>query len=306
MHTLFNRFFELGLDAVHRYEGTINQFLGDGFMALFGAPIAYEDHARRAVLAALGLQHRLGERHADFGLPPGEDLAVRMGLNTGLVVVGSIGDNLRMDYTAVGDTTNLAARLQQSAPPGVILVSQTTGRLVQDQVYLEAIAPLQVKGMATPVAAYKLLGTPATAVAGSAAGGAHPESVCRPRARPGGAARGVGAGRGRSGAGRRDCRGGRRGQVAVPLRVPPELDGETPDVPRRELPLLWAGHPLSARAGHPAAQLRHHRGGQPRDDHRQGASGSAGGGPGSRGGDALSAAPPGGASRHGRPGRAQP
>ena len=159
MHTLFNRFFERGLDAVHRYEGTINQFLGDGFMALFGAPIAYEDHARRAVLAALGLQHRLGERHADFGLPPGEDLAVRMGLNTGLVVVGSIGDNLRMDYTAVGDTTNLAARLQQSAPPGVILISQTTGRLVQDQVYLEAIAPLQVKGMATPVAAYKLLGT---------------------------------------------------------------------------------------------------------------------------------------------------
>ena len=159
MHTLCNRFFALGLDAVHRYEGTINQFLVDGFMALFGAPIAYEDHARRAVLAALGLQHRLGERHADFGLPPGEELAVRMGLHTGLVVVGSIGDNLRMDYTAVGDTTHLAARLQQSAPPGVILLSQTTGRLVQDQVSLEAIAPLQVKGLATPVAAYKLLGT---------------------------------------------------------------------------------------------------------------------------------------------------
>jgi class 3 adenylate cyclase/tetratricopeptide (TPR) repeat protein len=159
MHTLLQRFFALCLDAVHRYEGTINQFLGDGFMALFGAPIAYEDHARRAVLAALGLRHRLGERHADFGLPPGENLAVRMGLNTGLVVVGSIGDNLRMDYTAVGDTTNLAARLQQSAPPGVILLSQSTARLVQDQVSLEAIAPLQVKGLATPVAAYTLLGT---------------------------------------------------------------------------------------------------------------------------------------------------
>jgi class 3 adenylate cyclase len=87
---------------VHRYEGTINQFLGDGFMALFGAPIAYEDHARRAVLAALGMQRRLTERRADLGLPPGEELAVRLGLNTGLVVVGSIGDNLRMDYTAVG------------------------------------------------------------------------------------------------------------------------------------------------------------------------------------------------------------
>jgi class 3 adenylate cyclase len=159
MHTLLHRFFEFGLDAVHRYEGTINQFLGDGFMALFGAPIAYEDHARRAALAALRLQHRLGKRHADFGLPPGENLAVRMGLHTGLVVVGSIGDNLRMDYTAVGDTTNLAARLQQSAPPGGILLSQTTARLVQDQVSLEAIAPLQVKGLATPVAAYTLLGT---------------------------------------------------------------------------------------------------------------------------------------------------
>jgi class 3 adenylate cyclase len=159
MHTLLNRFFALGLEAVHRYEGTVNQFLGDGFMALFGAPIAYEDHARRAVLAALRLQHHLGERQVDFGLPPGEDLAVRMGLNTGLVVVGSIGDTLRMDYTAVGDTTHLAARLQQSAPPGVILLSQSTGRLVQDQVYLEAIAPLQVKGMTTPVAAYTLLET---------------------------------------------------------------------------------------------------------------------------------------------------
>jgi tetratricopeptide (TPR) repeat protein len=83
---------------------------------------------------------------------------VRLGLNTGLVVVGGIGDNLRMDYTAVGDTTNLAARLQQSAPPGVILVSQATGRLVQDQVYLEALAPLQVKGQEAPVTAYKLLG----------------------------------------------------------------------------------------------------------------------------------------------------
>src|SRR5712691_6345832 len=158
MHTLLNRFFEIALDEVHRYEGTINQFLGDGFMALFGAPIAYEDHARRAVLAALGMQRRLTERRADFGLLPGEELAVRLGLNTGLVVVGGIGDNLRMDYTAVGDTTNLAARLQQSAPPGVILVSQTTGRLVQDQVYLEALAPLQVKGQEAPVVAYKLLG----------------------------------------------------------------------------------------------------------------------------------------------------
>src|SRR5919198_1201300 len=109
MHALLNRFFELALAEVHRYDGTINQFLGDGFMALFGAPVAHEDHARRALLAALGLQRSLrgGGSQSLPGFPPGEELSVRMGLNTGLVVVGSIGDNLRIDYTAVGDTTNL-------------------------------------------------------------------------------------------------------------------------------------------------------------------------------------------------------
>ena len=102
MHTLLNHFFELALAAIHRYEGTINQFLGDGFMALFGAPIAHEDHARRAVLAALDIQRALHERRGDDT----SSIQVRLGLNTGLVVVGAIGDNLRMDYTAVGDTTN--------------------------------------------------------------------------------------------------------------------------------------------------------------------------------------------------------
>src|SRR5437879_620002 len=118
MHVMLNRFFELALHEVHRYEGTINQFLGDGFMALFGAPIAHEDHARRAVLAALTLQRTLHDHHAELGEPYGMTCMFRMGLNTGLVVVGSIGNNLRMDYSAVGDTTNLAARLQQRAEPG--------------------------------------------------------------------------------------------------------------------------------------------------------------------------------------------
>src|SRR3989441_7401363 len=135
------------------YEGTVNQFLGDGFMALFGAPVAHEDHARRAVLAALGLQRALrgGGFHSLPGLPSDEALVVRMGLNTGLVVVGSIGDNLRMDHTAVGDTTNLAARLQQVAEPDTILVSETTRRLVQGYIRLEALPAIQVKGKAVPV-----------------------------------------------------------------------------------------------------------------------------------------------------------
>jgi hypothetical protein len=100
MHTLLNRFFEVALNVVHRYEGTINQFLGDGFMALFGAPLAHEDHARRAVLAALALQRTLQEAH--LGEPYGVACAFRMGLNSGLVVVGSIGDNLRRSYWIPG------------------------------------------------------------------------------------------------------------------------------------------------------------------------------------------------------------
>src|SRR4029434_4192775 len=143
MHTLLNRFFELALSEAHQYEGTINQFLGDGFMALFGAPIAHEDHARRAVFAALALQRTLQE--ADLGKPYGEECTFRIGLNSGLVVVWSSGDNLRMDYSAIGDTTNLAARLQQLAEPGDILISESTTRLVQDAVRLEALPPVQVK-----------------------------------------------------------------------------------------------------------------------------------------------------------------
>ena len=126
MHVLVNAFFEAALAEVHRYEGTVNQFLGDGFMALFGAPLAHEDHARRAALAALGLARALRDR--PVAVAPGTEvsLTIRMGLHTGFVVVGAIGDNLRMDYTAVGDTTHLAARLQQVAEPGVILASEAT------------------------------------------------------------------------------------------------------------------------------------------------------------------------------------
>ncbi|OGL03893.1 MAG: hypothetical protein A3E31_03675 [Candidatus Rokubacteria bacterium RIFCSPHIGHO2_12_FULL_73_22] len=118
VHTLINRAFELMLAEIHRYEGTVNQFLGDGLMALFGAPIAHEDHARRAARAALGVQRALAGYRDEVQASRGIDFGVRLGLNTGLVVVGAIGDNLRMDYTAVGDTTNTAARMQQLARPG--------------------------------------------------------------------------------------------------------------------------------------------------------------------------------------------
>jgi class 3 adenylate cyclase/tetratricopeptide (TPR) repeat protein len=158
MHLLLNRFFELALSEVHRYEGTINQFLGDGFMALFGAPIAHEDHARRAALAALGLQKLLAEHRAELGERGDVDLKVRMGINTGWVVVGGIGDQLRRDYTAIGDTTNLAARLQQSAEPGSILVSEDTSRFLQGSARLEPLPVLRVKGKEAPVRTFRLLG----------------------------------------------------------------------------------------------------------------------------------------------------
>jgi len=128
MHTLLNRFFELALAEVHGYEGTINQFLGDGFMALFGAPVAVEDHARRAALAALGIHKGIQQLRTEVGLYDEMALSIRIGMNTGLVVVGRIGDNLRMDYTVIGDTTNLAARMQQMAPNGAIWVTEATYR----------------------------------------------------------------------------------------------------------------------------------------------------------------------------------
>src|SRR5262245_39377401 len=159
MHALLNRFFEAVLIEVHRYEGTVNQFLGDGFMALFGAPLAHEDHARRAALAAVGIRRALGAVREQADLPAGAELAVRMGLNTGAVVVGRIGDNLRMDYTAIGDTTNLAARLQQLAEPGSIVMSEATNRLVEGAVESRFVGEWTIRGKAARQPVYRLDGT---------------------------------------------------------------------------------------------------------------------------------------------------
>ena len=158
MHALLSRFFELALAHVHRYEGTINQFLGYGFMALFGAPIAHEDHARRAVLAALDIRRAAQER--PLALPSGDDVQVtlRMGLHTGFVVVGAIGDNLRMDYTAVGDTSHLAARLQQAAEPGTIVVSDAIARLVEGYALLESRGSMAIRGRTEPMVVHTLVG----------------------------------------------------------------------------------------------------------------------------------------------------
>jgi class 3 adenylate cyclase/tetratricopeptide (TPR) repeat protein len=159
VHQLMNRAFELMLGEVHRYEGTINQFLGDGVMALFGAPIAHEDHAQRAVHAALGMQRVLQGYGAELQRTREITFRVRMGLNTGLVVVASIGDNLRMDYTAVGDTTNLAARMVHLAEPGQVVIAEDTHKVVSGYFVTRPLGAQAVKGKAAPVNAYEVVRT---------------------------------------------------------------------------------------------------------------------------------------------------
>ena len=157
VHRLMHHAFELMLAEVHRYEGTVNQFLGDGIMALFGAPIAHEDHAQRAVHAALGIRKALDGYRDELQRKQGTAFQVRQGLNTGLVVVGSIGTDLRMDYTAVGDTTNVAARLQQIAEPGAIVISAMTDRMVGAYFHVRPLGELALKGKAEPVRAWEVI-----------------------------------------------------------------------------------------------------------------------------------------------------
>src|SRR5438132_10261531 len=157
VHAIMDRAFEVILNAVHRYEGTINQFLGDGVMALFGAPIAHEDHANRALSAALAIQRQLTPLADEVRRIHGVEFQMRMGINTGFVVVGAIGKDLRMDYTAVGDTTNLAARLLGLAKPGQIVVGRRTQHLRDGFFVFEDLGEFQVKGKAEPVRAYAVM-----------------------------------------------------------------------------------------------------------------------------------------------------
>ena len=156
-HLLMEGYFNRLLEQVHRYEGTINQFLGDGIMALFGAPIAHEDHAQRAVLAALDIQRALAEYREQLSTTKGINFRVRIGLNTGLVVVGSISDNLKMEYTAVGDTTNVAARMMALAQPGQILIAENTYKLAADHFVTRPLGGQLVKGKSQLISAYEII-----------------------------------------------------------------------------------------------------------------------------------------------------
>ncbi len=144
--------------AVHRFEGTVNQVMGDGIMALFGAPLAHEDHAVRACYAALRMQETVGRYSEEVRRTAGSPISIRVGLNSGDVVVRSIGSDLYMDYSAVGQTTHLAARMEQAALPGSILLTATTSRLAEGFVEVRSLGPIAVKGLSEPVDAFELSG----------------------------------------------------------------------------------------------------------------------------------------------------
>jgi class 3 adenylate cyclase/tetratricopeptide (TPR) repeat protein len=146
------------MDAVHRYEGTVNQVMGDGIMALFGAPLAHEDHAVRACYAALRMQEAVAQYADGVFRAHGVLIQIRVGLNSGEVVVRAIGSDLHMDYTAVGQTTHLAARMEQMAAPGTILLAPATLQLAEGFVQVAARGPVAVKGMPNPVDVYALTG----------------------------------------------------------------------------------------------------------------------------------------------------
>ncbi len=162
VRTLMNRCFKIIIDQVYRYEGTINQFTGDGVMALFGAPIALEDHPYKAVSAALAIQREIKIYGDKLKKESNIGFRIRIGLNTGLVVVGNIGNDLRMDYTAVGDTINLASYLLNVADPGRVLISENTNKLVSGYFLTRPLEKVRAKGKSESIKVYEVIRTRGT------------------------------------------------------------------------------------------------------------------------------------------------
>jgi class 3 adenylate cyclase/tetratricopeptide (TPR) repeat protein len=161
-HELLDAAIASMMDAVHRYEGTVNKVLGDGIMALFGAPLAHEDHAVRACYAALAMQdatrRAAEEARSKFGVEP----QIRVGLNSGEVVVRAIDNDLSMDYDAIGPTTHLAGRMEQLAVPGTIRLAQNTLRLAEGLIRVKPLGPVPIKGLERPIEVYELEGAMST------------------------------------------------------------------------------------------------------------------------------------------------
>jgi class 3 adenylate cyclase len=157
-HGIMDRFFAILTDGVHRFEGTVNQYTGDGIMALFGAPIAHEDHAQRACFAALQLRDALQAYARELKREQALQFSTRIGINSGEVVVGRIGDDLRMDYTAQGHTVGLAARMESLASPDTIYLTQATADLCDGYFELADLGAFSVKGNSGQVHVHELRG----------------------------------------------------------------------------------------------------------------------------------------------------
>ena len=147
------------IEAVHHYEGTVNRVVGDGIMAVFGAPIAHEDHAVRACFAGLRMQDTIARYSDQVRRSHGVTVTIRVGLNSGEIVIRAIGNDLRMDYTVVGQTANLAARLEQIAQPGSVVTTADTLKLAEGFVTMKSLGPVPVKGVAHPIQIYAVTGT---------------------------------------------------------------------------------------------------------------------------------------------------
>src|SRR5262245_21625664 len=158
---LLDPLLEYMMDAVHRHEGTVNQVMGDGIMALFGAPLAHEDHAVRACYAALRMQESVTRYGDEVQRTHGVPLQIRVGLNSGEAVVRAIGSDLHTNYAAVGQTVHLAARMEQMAKPGSILAAADTVRLARGWVDVKPLGPMTIRGLETPVEVYEIVGAPA-------------------------------------------------------------------------------------------------------------------------------------------------
>src|SRR5262245_26453890 len=155
---LLDQYLELAFQQIYRFEGIVNQLAGDGLMALFGAPVAHEDAPYRAVRAASEIQLALADFNRALRARRGFELMARIGINTGPVVVGTVGNDFKMDYTAIGDTTNLAARLQSLAAPGSILASESTHRLIRGFFRVHAAGPFTILFFFKQKTAYEILG----------------------------------------------------------------------------------------------------------------------------------------------------
>jgi predicted ATPase/class 3 adenylate cyclase len=155
---IMNGAFERMIAPIYRYEGTVPRLMGDAILAFFGAPIAHEDDPQRAVWAGLDIQAAMQPYAEVLRQQHGVDFGLRVGINTGLVVVGEIGSDLRMEYTALGDAVNLAARMEQTAEPGSVQITEETHKLIAPLFDFESLGGIEVKGKAEPVSAYRVLG----------------------------------------------------------------------------------------------------------------------------------------------------